>query len=239
MTARSLGRTAARLTQAVKPAVVRNRASQFARTLKAEFEAGKLAAAQGPDEADEAEEAERARAVAEAMRRVDWGKVRAATGEKSAEAAQAMKTMAAEVDWAAVQPVAAKLSSALIAAVASGQLGIGGRLGGTVARTILNDRNLGQRVSTLLALEEAPLPPDFRPAITAVIDADGVVHQTTELFKNTVVTGTVTTVSGRTPYVRFGDWVEWGSSAALVAALALGLIGRRRIRPGPQGHAGN
>lgn len=75
--------------------------------------------------------------------------------------------------------------------------------------------------------------------ITAVIDADGVVHQTTELFKNTVVTGTVTTVSGRTPYVRFGDWVEWGSSAALVAALALGLIRRRRIPAGPQGQEGN
>ena len=39
---------------------------------------------------------------------------------RAAEAAHAMKSMAAEVDWDKVQPVAAKVSSALIAAVASG-----------------------------------------------------------------------------------------------------------------------
>lgn len=65
--------------------------------------------------------------------------------------------------------------------------------------------------------------------ITAVIDADGVVHRTTALFKNTVVTGAVTTVTGETPYVRFGDWVEWGSGAAIVAALASAMIRGRRI----------
>jgi hypothetical protein len=59
-----------------------------------------------------------------------------------------MKSMAAEVDWDKVQPVAAKVSSALIAAVASGQLGIGGRFAAPVARAIMNDRNLAQRVST-------------------------------------------------------------------------------------------
>ena len=68
--------------------------------------------------------------------------------------------------------------------------------------------------------------------ITAVIDADGVVHQTTELFKNTVVTGSVITVTGQTPYVRFGDWVEWGSGVAVLAALASTLVRRRRIPAG-------
>jgi apolipoprotein N-acyltransferase len=63
--------------------------------------------------------------------------------------------------------------------------------------------------------------------ITAVIDADGVVHRRTQLFHNTVVTGTVTTTSGQTPYVRFGDWLEWGS--ALIALGALGVaVGRGR-----------
>ena len=76
--------------------------------------------------------------------------------------------------------------------------------------------------------------------ITAVIDADGAVHHTTELFKNTVVSGSVTTVRGETPYVRWGDWVEWGSGAILVGAVAFALTHRRRIptAPGPQGQEG-
>ena len=109
--------------------------------------------------------AEAAEQVAEAMRGVDWAKVRAATSERSADAAAAMRTMAKEVDWAKVQPVAAKVSSALMAAVASGQLGVGGRLGSTVARAIINDRNLAHRVSTELVRQEQPLPPDFRNVI--------------------------------------------------------------------------
>ena len=60
--------------------------------------------------------------------------------------------------------------------------------------------------------------------ITAVIDADGVVHHTTDLFQNAVVTGRVTTVTGETPYVRFGDWVEWAlRRRPTVAALAWAL----------------
>jgi hypothetical protein len=53
----------------------------------------------------------------------------------------------------------------LIAAVASGQLGVGGRVGSTVARAIINDRNLAQRVSTQLVRYEQPMPPDFRNVI--------------------------------------------------------------------------
>ena len=68
--------------------------------------------------------------------------------------------------------------------------------------------------------------------ITAVIDAEGVVHRTTKLFKNTVVSGVVTTTSGQTPYVRFGDWVEWGSGVAVLAALAVALGRGRKIRSG-------
>jgi apolipoprotein N-acyltransferase len=65
--------------------------------------------------------------------------------------------------------------------------------------------------------------------ITAVIDADGEVHQTSDLFHNTVVTGTVTTVTGETPFVRYGDWVEWGSGLLLLGALAVAFRPRRKI----------
>ena len=169
MTARGLGRTAARLARSLAPATVKTRAAEFGRTLKAAYESGKDEAAAEPDETTESADAE---AVAEAMRGVDWSKVRAATSERGAEAAQAMKSMAAEVDWEKVQPVAAKVSSALIAAVASGQLGIGGTLGGTVARAIMNDRNLAHRVSGSLTRQQATMPPDFLPAVRdGVIDA--------------------------------------------------------------------
>jgi len=168
MTARGFGRTAARVARSITPSAVTTRAADFARNLKAEYEAGKADAAAEPDEATEQAEAE---SVAEAMRGIDWAKVRAATGARSAHATQAMKSMADEVDWARVQPVAAKVSSALIAAVASGQLSVGGRMGGTVARAIMNDQNLAQRVSTTLARQQAPMPPDFRPLIAGAIEA--------------------------------------------------------------------
>lgn len=153
----------ARAKQLAEPALVKARATDFARRLKAEYEAGKRG---DPDpepdpERDDADATE----VANAMRRVDWAKVRAATGERTADAAAAMRSMAKEVDWAKVQPVAAKVSSALMAAVASGQLGVGGRLGGTVARAIINDRNLAQRVNNELVKHEQPMPPDFRNVI--------------------------------------------------------------------------
>jgi len=182
MTARGLGRAAARLSRAVNASTAKARAAEFARTLKAEYEAGKAeyeAGEEGP--ATDASNASNSsdnvtdnvtgadavvdadvEEVAAAMRGVDWAKVRAATSERGAEAAQAMKSMAAEVDWSRVQPVAAKVSSALIAAVASGQLGIGGRAGSTVARAIMNDRDLAQRVSSSLTRQNAPQPPDFR-----------------------------------------------------------------------------
>ena len=105
--------------------------------------------------------------VAEALGGIDWAGVRAATAERTGDAAKAMRTMAGQVDWAKVQPVAAQLSSALIAAVASGQLGIGGRLGPIVARAIVDQAGLGQRVANQIGEQRALMPPDFRSVIDA------------------------------------------------------------------------
>ena len=69
---------------------------------------------------DEATDAEAAQ-LADAMRGVNWADVRAATAERTSDVAQSMRTMAEHVDWAKVQPVAAQVSSALIAAMAAGQ----------------------------------------------------------------------------------------------------------------------
>jgi hypothetical protein len=167
-----LGKAMAKAKQLAEPALVKARATEFVKRLKTEYQAGKAgdpepaAATDANTEVDAAANDEHdAEQVANAMRRVDWAKVRAATSEKSADAVAAMRSMAAEVDWAKVQPVAAKVSSALMAAVASGQIGVGGRLGGTVARAIINDRNLAQRVSTELVRQEQPMPPDFRNVI--------------------------------------------------------------------------
>jgi len=159
MTAHGLGRAAARLANAVKPATSKatSTASEFARNLRAEFEAGQASAVTDDEQVAE---------VADAMRRVDWTKVRASTSARGTDAAQSMKTMAAEVDWEKVQPVAAKVSSALIAAVASGHIGVGGRFAPTLARAIMNDRNLAGRVSTSLAAEDVT-PPDFRQIVIA------------------------------------------------------------------------
>ncbi|MDP2292087.1 MAG: hypothetical protein Q8M22_12930 [Actinomycetota bacterium] len=175
MTARGLGRGVARLSRALDASTAKARAAEFAHRLKAEYEAGKAevaAEAAADPTAEPANDAADAEEVAEAIRGVDWAKVRATTSERGAEAAQAMKSMAAEVDWGKVQPVAAKVSSALIAAVASGHLGIGGKAGSTVARAIMNDRDLAQRVSSALSRQNAPLPPDFRGQMgQRVIDA--------------------------------------------------------------------
>lgn len=98
--------------------------------------------------------------VVDALRSVDWTKVRAATSERSSAAARKMREMAADVDWGRVQAGAAVVSSALIAAVASGQVPLGGRLAGPVAKAILNDADLAGRVSARLKGDSAP--PDLR-----------------------------------------------------------------------------
>ena len=63
--------------------------------------------------------------------------------------------------------------------------------------------------------------------ISAFIDADGVVHGRTRLFDRTVLKQTVTTTSGQTPYVRYGEWMLWASTMAVAACVLLALTRRR------------
>lgn len=67
--------------------------------------------------------------------------------------------------------------------------------------------------------------------ITGVIDATGRVQQRTRLFERTVVTGSVVTTTGRTPYVRFGDWVTVLSLIALACAAVANRIRSTHHRP--------
>jgi hypothetical protein len=105
--------------------------------------------------------------VAEALRGVDWANVKTAAAERTGDAARTVKAMADQVDWAKVQPVAAQVSSALIAAVASGQLGVGGRLGSTVARAIVDQGGLGQQVAKRVNAQQLAVPSDLRRIIDA------------------------------------------------------------------------
>jgi apolipoprotein N-acyltransferase len=63
--------------------------------------------------------------------------------------------------------------------------------------------------------------------ITGVIDDTGDVHDTSELFVNKVTTGTVQTTAGRTPFVRFGDWVLYACVVGLVFAAVRGARSQR------------
>ncbi|MEP7201352.1 MAG: hypothetical protein ABI894_02025 [Ilumatobacteraceae bacterium] len=125
----------------------------------------------GPADADPADGSEcldrDAHVVAEALRGVDWVQVRAATAERTNDVARTMRSMAEHVDWAKVQPVAAQVSSALIAAVAAGRIPVGGPLGSIVARAITDQNNLGKRIAVNLQRTPAHAPPDFRGAIEA------------------------------------------------------------------------
>lgn len=164
MAGRQLGRLVAKARKAVSPRDLPERAAAFAALLKAEYEAGLRGE---PEVADhDAAEAD-ADTVAAAIDGIDWAAVKTATSKGAGEAAERMRAMAQQVDWQAVQPVAAQVSSALIAAVASGQIPLGGPLTGRVARTIMNDRNLAQRVAQSLARDSKAMPPDFRGVIDA------------------------------------------------------------------------
>jgi apolipoprotein N-acyltransferase len=60
--------------------------------------------------------------------------------------------------------------------------------------------------------------------ISAIIDANGVVHQRTKLFDRTVLQATVTATSGETPYVRYGEWIIWTSGVLLAGAVVLSIV---------------
>jgi apolipoprotein N-acyltransferase len=64
--------------------------------------------------------------------------------------------------------------------------------------------------------------------ISAVIDADGDVRNTTKLFRRNVVSDTVTTTRGKTPYVRFGEWVVVASAIVLLVAAVASRLRRPR-----------
>ena len=59
--------------------------------------------------------------------------------------------------------------------------------------------------------------------ISAIIDANGVVHQRTKLFDRTVLEATVTATTGQTPYVRYGEWIIWCSGVLLAGAVLLAM----------------
>ena len=105
--------------------------------------------------------------VAEQLRGVNWVEVRATTAERTSEMARTMKSLADHVDWAKVQPMAAQVSSALIAAVAAGRIPVGGRLGPIVVRAITDQNNLGKRVAENLQRNPAGVPTDLRAVIEA------------------------------------------------------------------------
>jgi hypothetical protein len=105
--------------------------------------------------------------IAETLRGVNWAEVRASTAERTSEVARTMKSLADNVDWAKVQPMAAQVSSALIAAVAAGRIPVGGRLGPIVVRAITDQNNLGRRVAENLQRNPAGVPTDLRAVIEA------------------------------------------------------------------------
>jgi len=66
--------------------------------------------------------------------------------------------------------------------------------------------------------------------ISGVIDADGDVRDTTDLFVNEIVTAEIAPTAGQTPYVRYGDWLLWGCGLSLIG---LALFARLRRTPTP------
>jgi apolipoprotein N-acyltransferase len=66
--------------------------------------------------------------------------------------------------------------------------------------------------------------------ISGVVDPSGDVHDTSELFENTITTGTIATTTGETLYVRYGDWVVLACGVALIVVAAVAV---RRGRPTP------
>jgi hypothetical protein len=108
-----------------------------------------------------------AQQVAEALRGVDWAEVRSSAASRTSDVSRTMRAMADHVDWGKVQPIAAQVSSALIAAVATGRIPVGGQLGPIVARAITDQNNLGKRVAQNLQHSRTTVPTEFRGIIEA------------------------------------------------------------------------
>jgi hypothetical protein len=116
---------------------------------------------------DEAGVDTEAQEVAEALRGVDWAEVRNSAASRTNDVTRTMRAMADHVDWTKVQPIAAQVSSALIAAVATGRIPVGGHLGPIVAKAITDQNNLGKRVAQNLQHSRTPVPTEFRGIIEA------------------------------------------------------------------------
>ena len=96
-------------------------------------------------------------------------------------------------------------------------------------------RALGELGATCRDRADARRPRPGRPVvqaaisgISAVIDADGAVHERTRLFERTVLEATVTATTGETPYVRYGEWVIWLCALGVLGAVVLAFARDRR-----------
>jgi apolipoprotein N-acyltransferase len=69
--------------------------------------------------------------------------------------------------------------------------------------------------------------------ISAFIDTAGRTHRETDLFEPAVIRRTIRASSGRTPYVRLGDWLPI-VAAILVVGMAAVPRGRTGLRPEPE-----
>ncbi|MEX2100032.1 MAG: apolipoprotein N-acyltransferase [Acidimicrobiia bacterium] len=64
--------------------------------------------------------------------------------------------------------------------------------------------------------------------ISGVIDADGNVSDTTSLFEKAIVQGRITTMTGETPYIRFGEWIVLLSALGVLGATVFVVARHRR-----------
>jgi apolipoprotein N-acyltransferase len=60
--------------------------------------------------------------------------------------------------------------------------------------------------------------------ITAAIEPDGTVRDSTGLFEKAIVSTRVAATTGETLFVRFGDWVVWLSLLTLVGAAVVAVL---------------
>lgn len=100
---------------------------------------------------------------------------------------------------------------------------------------VVSTNNRSYRRSALaeqhLALSQMRAAETARPVlhasisgISGVVDADGAVRDTSELFVNKVTSGSIRTTTGETPYVRFGDWVLLLCGLGVIVAAVVGSV---------------